>query len=50
MGQKEDLRRRYELLNPIELCENIKWQKLKLIRCKQQVGDLEMVPKLNERH
>lgn len=42
MGQKEVLRRRYELLNPIELRETIKRQILKLNRYKQEIEDLKL--------
>lgn len=42
MGQKEVLRRRYELLNPIELREIIKRQILKLNRYKQEIEDLKL--------
>jgi hypothetical protein len=43
IGQKEELRRRYELLNPIELREIIKRQTLKLCRFKQDTEPLELV-------
>lgn len=43
MGQKEELRRRYQLLNPIELREIIKRQTLKLNRYRQEIGHLELV-------
>lgn len=42
MGQKEVLRRRYELLNPIELREIIKRQILKLNRYKEEFEDLKL--------
>ena len=39
MGQKEELRRKYQLLNPIELREIINRQILKLNRYKQEIED-----------
>lgn len=42
MGQKEDLRHKYQLLNPIELREIIKRQTLKLNRYKQEIADLKL--------
>ena len=42
MGQKEELRRRYQLLNPIELREIIKRQIIKLNRYKQEIEDLKL--------
>lgn len=42
MGQKEELRRKYQLLNPIELREIIKRQILKLNRYKQEIEDLRL--------
>lgn len=42
MGQKEELRRRYQLLNPIELREIIKRQTIKLNRFKQEIEDLKL--------
>jgi len=41
MCQKETLRRRYELFNPIELREIIKRQTIKLNRYKQEIEDLK---------
>jgi hypothetical protein len=38
---KEELRRRYQLLNPIDLREIIKRQTLKLNRFKQEIGHLD---------
>jgi hypothetical protein len=43
MGQKEELRRRYKLLNPIELREIIKRQTFKLCRFKQDTEPLKLV-------
>jgi hypothetical protein len=43
MGQKENLRRKYQLLNPIELREIIKRQILKLNRYKQEIEALKLV-------
>ena len=42
MGQREDLRRKYQLLNPIELREIIKRQTLNLNRFKQEIEDLNL--------
>lgn len=42
MGQKEELRRKYRLLNPIELREIIKRQIIKLNRYKQEIEDLKL--------
>jgi hypothetical protein len=42
MGQKEELRRIYQLLNPIELREIIQRQTLKLNRYKQEGEDLKL--------
>lgn len=42
MGQNEELRRKYQLLNPIELREIIKRQILKLNRYKQEIDDLKL--------
>ena len=43
MGQKEELRRKYQLLNPIELREIIKRQILKLNRYKLEIENLDQV-------
>lgn len=43
MGQKEDLRRKYQLLNPIELREIIKRQTIKLNKYKQEIEELKLV-------
>jgi hypothetical protein len=43
MGQKEELKRRYQLLNPIDLREIIKRQTFKLNRFKQEIGHLDKV-------
>lgn len=42
MGQKEELKRRYQLINPIELREIIKRQIIKLNRYKQEIEDLKL--------
>jgi hypothetical protein len=42
MGQKEELRRRFQLLNPIELREVIKRQIIKLNKYKQEIEELKL--------